>query len=160
MQTNGQNKAFHYEYDELDKQILDILIHDAKTPYTDIAKKLLVSPGTIHVRMKKLEQLGVVKKATLLLDESRLGYDLTVFIGIYLKSSDMYEPVIKDLKKIPEVVEAYYTTGEYSIFVKLLCKNTKHMFDVLTHSIQKIKGIQRTESLICLENSIKRQIIL
>lgn len=160
MQINDENNAFHYQYDDLDKQILELLIQDAKTPYTDIAKRLVVSPGTIHVRMKKLEQLGVVKKATLLLDESRLGYDLTVFIGIYLKSSDMYESVIKDLKKIPEVVEAYYTTGEYSIFVKLLCKNTKHMYDVLTHNIQKIKGIQRTESLICLENSIHRQIQL
>lgn len=146
------------DIDDLDKQIMQILMDDAKTPYTEIAKKLIVSPGTIHVRMRKLEEMGVVKGSTLLIDQTKLGYDLTAFLGVDLENGSTYEKVVRDLEKIPEVVEAFYTTGTYSIFVKIMCKNTQHLYDVLNHKIQAINGVQRTETLICLEESIMRQI--
>ncbi len=155
-----QKKDVHYEIDDLDKQIISILMKDAKVPYTEIAKRLIVSAGTIHVRIKKLEQLGIVKNSVLIVDPHKLGYDLSAFLGIHLKTGAIYQAVIEDLKLVPEVVEAYYTTGVYSIFVKIYCLNTQHLFDVLNHKIQSIKGIQRTETLICLEESIKRQIVI
>lgn len=148
------------ELDKLDRQILSILMNDAKMPYTDIAKKLYVSGGTVHVRMKKLEEMGIVKGARLDVDVTRLGYDITSFIGIYLDKSSMYSEVIDQIKKIPEVVNAYYTTGNYSIFVKVICQDTNHLRTLLSEKIQAIRGIQRTETLISLEESIDRPITL
>lgn len=146
------------EIDNLDRQILAILMEDALVPYTEIAKKLIVSAGTIHVRMKKLEQYGIVKQSVLVVDHIRLGYDLTAFLGVYLFKGSEYKKVIRQLERIPEVVEAYYTTGQYSIFVKVVCKNTGHLRDVLNDKIQAIEGIERTETIISLEESIKRNI--
>ena len=99
------------EIDDLDRKILSILMRNAKKPYTDIAKQLYVSGGTIHVRMKKLEDAGIVKGYNLAVDPSKLGYDISAFLGIYLDKSSLYEDVARELAKIPEVVAAHYTTG-------------------------------------------------
>ena len=131
---------------------------DAKMPYTDIAKKLFVSGGTVHVRMRKLEQLGVVKEANLKVNYAMLGYDVSAFIGIYLDKSSMYKDVIGRLQTISEVVNAHYTTGNYAIFARLVCKDTMHLRSVLSEKIQSIAGIQRTETFISLEESINRPI--
>ena len=149
-----------YEIDKLDREILDILMKDAKIPYTDIAKRLIVSAGTIHVRMKRMERLGIVKGATLILDPARIGYDMTAFVGIYLMKGSDYSKVIKEIDRIPEIVEAHYTTGEYSIFVKLICKNTDHLREVINEKMQPIEGISRTETIISLGESIKKQVTI
>jgi Lrp/AsnC family transcriptional regulator, regulator for asnA, asnC and gidA len=146
------------EIDQLDKKILARLMEDGKTPYTDIAKELYVSSGTIHVRMKKLEQMGIVKGASLTVDYHKLGYDITAFLGIYLDKSSLYDEVSNQLAEIPEIVDAHYTTGLYSIFAKIICKDTIHLRLVLHDKIQKIQGIQRTETFISLEQSINRSI--
>ena len=146
------------EIDDLDRQILAKLTADGKTPYTDLAKQLYVSSGTIHVRMKKMEQLGIVQGSTLLVDYSKLGYDITAFLGIYLDKSSLYDEVAEGLKNIPEIVDAHYTTGLYSIFVKIVCKDTNHLRQILHDKIQKIAGIQRTETFISLEQSISRPV--
>jgi Lrp/AsnC family transcriptional regulator for asnA, asnC and gidA len=150
----------NYHIDKIDKQILSILMENAKTPYTEIGKKLLVSPGTIHVRMKKMEDVGLVKKSQLTINHELLGYDLTAFLGIYLEKGSNYKDVIEQMDKIPEIVEAHYTTGVYSIFAKITCKNTKHMRHVLNEEIQSVSGIQRTETIISLEQSIEKQLQL
>ncbi len=129
-------------------------------PYTDIAKQLFVSSGTIHVRMKKMEQMGIVKGSSLLIDYSKLGYDITAFLGIYLDKSSLYDDVADALGAIPEIVEANYTTGLYSVFVKIICKDTNHLRQVLHDKIQKISGVQRTETFISLEQRINRPINL
>ena len=145
--------------DKTDKLILSMLMHDAEQPYTDIAKKIgYVSGGTVHVRMKKLRDMGIVKGANLVVDNTRLGYDICAFLGIYLDKSSLYDDVSEELKKIPEVVEAYYTTGIYSIFAKIFCRDTNHLRDVLHDKIQKISGIQRTETFISLQESINRPV--
>lgn len=148
----------HPEIDQLDRQILAKLVEDGKMPYTDIAKLLFVSSGTIHVRMKKLEQLGIVKGSSLTVDYQKLGYDITAFLGIHLDKSSLYDDVVDQLKQIPEIVEANYTTGMYSIFTKIVCKDTNHLRQVLHDKIQKISGIQRTETFISLEQSINRPV--
>lgn len=146
------------ELDDVDKQILDILMRNAKTPYTDIAKSIHVSGGTVHVRMNKLEQLGIVTGATLSIDYAKLGYDISAFLGIYLDKSSLYDDVSNQLKDIPEVVAAHYTTGIYSIFAKIICRDTAHLKEVLHDKIQKISGIQRTETFISLQESINRPV--
>ena len=148
----------NYEIDKLDKEILSILVDDAKVPYTEIAQRLIVSAGTIHVRMKRMERLGIVKGATLMLDPVKLGYDLMAFIGIYLVRGSAYNEVIREIDKIPEVIEAHYTTGEYSIFIKIICRNTGHLREVINDKLQPISGIIRTETIISLSESIRKQV--
>lgn len=146
------------EIDQLDRNILARLTEDAKIPYTDLAKELFVSSGTIHVRMKKLENMGIVEGANLRVNYHKLGYDITAFLGIYLDKSSLYDDVARQLGEIPEIVDAHYTTGLYSIFAKIICKDTFHLRQVLHDKIQKIQGIQRTETFISLEQSIKRNV--
>ena len=150
----------NYQIDNIDRGILSELMINAKVPYTEIAKKLIVSAGTIHVRMKKMEEAGIVKNSRLQINYELLGFDLTAFLGIYLEKGSTYTDVIQQLNLIPEIVEAHYTTGVYSIFAKIKCKNTKHMRQILNEEIQSIKGIQRTETIISLEQSIDKHIIL
>ena len=146
------------EIDQLDRQILSILMRNSKKAYTDIAKQLYVSGGTIHVRMKKLEESGIVKGYNLTVDYSKLGYDICAFLGIYLDKSSLYDDVAVELENIPEIVAAHYTTGLYNIFAQIVCRDTDHLREVLHDKIQKIAGIQRTETFIPLQESIDRPI--
>jgi Lrp/AsnC family transcriptional regulator for asnA, asnC and gidA len=146
-----------YQIDNIDRAIIGHLLKDARMPYTEIAQKLIVSPGTIHVRMKKLEQMGVVTGSELVVDPSKLGFDLTAFIGVFLEKGVNYREVIPEFKKIDEILEAYYTTGGYSIFLKIICANTGHLREVLNEKIQAVAGIQRTETMISLEQSIRKK---
>jgi Lrp/AsnC family transcriptional regulator for asnA, asnC and gidA len=148
----------NYEIDNVDLKILALLTEDAKMPYTEVAKKVFVSGGTVHVRMRKMEEMGIVKGTTLKMDYSKMGYDITAFLGIYLEKSSLYDQVIKRLYLIPEVVKIHYTTGNYNIFIKLHCKDTDHLKDVLHDKIQQIEGIERTETIISLEESLNRHI--
>lgn len=148
------------EVDDLDRKILSILMRNSKQAYTDIAKQLFVSGGTIHVRMKKLEDAGIVKGYNLTVDHGKLGYDICAFLGIYLDKSSLYDQVALELEKIPEVVGAHYTTGLYNIFAKIICRDTDHLRKVLHDKIQKINGIQRTETFISLEESIDRPVAI
>jgi Lrp/AsnC family transcriptional regulator for asnA, asnC and gidA len=146
-----------YPLDDLDRQILALLMDNAKRPYTEIGKALFVSGGTIHVRMNKLIAAGVVQGQTLVVDPTKLGYDVVAFLGIYLKGSGLYQQAAAYLKGIQEIVSAHYTTGVYSIFVRVVCRDTDHLRDVLQR-IQAFDGIQRTETFISLEESINRPV--
>ena len=148
------------EIDQLDRQILALLMENAKMTYAEIGRKLFVSGGTIHVRMKKLEEAGVVKGQQLLVDHEKLGFDVVAFLGIYLDKSSLYAEVSEQLKKIPEVVSAHYTTGLYNIFAKIVCRDTNHLREVLHDKLQKISGLQRTETFISLEASIERPVAI
>lgn len=146
--------------DNVDLQILSILMENAQTPYTEIAKKIFVSGGTIHVRMKKLTSLGVVRGSQVVIDPSKIGYDITAFLGVYLEKNSLYDEVADQLRAISEVTELHYTTGIYAMFIKIICRDTQHLRDVLHDKLQKVSGIQRTETIISLEESINRPIKL
>ena len=148
------------EIDKTDLKILALLMENAGLPYTEIGKRVFVSGGTVHVRMKKMEQMGIVKGSQLLIDPAKLGWDISAFLGVYLDKSSLYEEVAADLEKIPEVVNIHYTTGIYSIFAKIVCRDTGHLREVLHDKIQKVKGIQRTETFISLDERINRSIPL
>jgi Lrp/AsnC family transcriptional regulator for asnA, asnC and gidA len=145
-----------FDLDPLDYKILEILVADANLPYTEIGQRLDVSGGTVHVRMKKMESLGIVRGAQLLIDYSKIGWDISAFLGIYLDKSSLYEDVALQLEKIPEVVNIHYTTGIYSIFAKIICRYTQHLREVLHDKIQRVTGIQRTETFISLQESLIR----
>jgi Lrp/AsnC family transcriptional regulator, regulator for asnA, asnC and gidA len=144
------------DIDQTDLKILSILLQDATTPYTEIGKKVYVSGGTVHVRMKKLEQMGIVKGSQIVIDTAKLGWDISAFLGIYLDKSSMFDEVAQQMEQIPEVVNIHYTTGIYSMFAKIVCRNTNHLKEVLHDKIQKVSGIQRTETFISLEERIQR----
>ncbi len=148
----------HYEIDNLDRQILKLLMTDVTRPYTDIAKELKVSGGTIHVRMKKLKELEIIKGAQLIINPGAIGFDICAFIGVFLEKGSEYKKAVEQMRRIPEIVEMHYTTGAYSMFVKLICRDTKHLREVLNEKMQAITGVQRTETFISLEESISRQI--
>lgn len=144
--------------DKLDLQIIQHLMQDANISYADLGKKLFVSAGTVHVRIKKLQDNGIVSGNRLHVNLKKLGYDVIAFIGIYLEKSSLYDVVAKDLKKIPEIVRMNYTTGNYSIFAEIVCKDITQLRRVLHDELQKIKGIERTETFISLEESLNRNV--
>ena len=144
--------------DKLDLQIIQDMLENAETPYAELGKKLFVSGGTIHVRIKKLEEFGIVNGKKLSVNLKKLGYDITAFVGIFLEKSSMYDAVAKDLEKIPEIVRLNYTTGNYSMYIEIVCKDINQLRSVLHDELQKIKGIDRTETLISLVESFNRNV--
>ena len=146
------------EIDNVDLKILNLLMQDATMAYTEIGKRIFVSGGTVHVRMKKMEDMGIVRGSQLIIDHTKLGWDISAFLGIYLDKSSLYEEVAQQLMTIPEVVNIHYTTGIYSIFAKIVCRDTLHLREVLHDKIQKVVGIQRTETFISLEESVNRPV--
>ncbi|MDQ0148382.1 Lrp/AsnC ligand binding domain-containing protein [Eubacterium multiforme] len=150
----------HLQLDELDLQILDLLIKDCRTPYLEIARICHVSGGTIHVRMKKMEDMGIIKGTRIILNLPKLGYDVCCFVGIYVDKTSSFDYVIKEIQNITEVVELHLTTGDYSMFAKLICRNIADLQDVLMNKINNISGIQRTDTFISLSQSIDRNITL
>ncbi|TAG08261.1 MAG: winged helix-turn-helix transcriptional regulator [Sphingobacteriia bacterium] len=146
--------------DKLDFQIIQEMMENAEVSYADLGKKLFVSGGTIHVRIKKLEELKIVKGKRLSVDLKLLGYDVIAFIGIYLEKSSLYDSVAKELKKVQQIVRLNYTTGNYSMFAEIVCKDIQELRFVLHDELQKIKGIERTETFISLEESLDRNVVV
>src|SRR5881392_3723289 len=144
--------------DKLDLQIIQEMMENAAISYAELGKKLFVSGGTIHVRIKKLEEFNIVKGTRLNVDLKQLGYDVIAFIGIFLEKSSMYDSVAEELYKIPEIVRLNYTTGNYSMFAQIVCKDINQLRFVLHDGLQKIKGIERTETFISLEESYNRNV--
>src|SRR5215218_7942546 len=134
------------------------MMENANISYAELGKKLFVSGGTIHVRIKKLQDLGIVRGTKLHINYKILGYDVIAFIGIYLEKSSLYDTVAKELKKIPQIVRLNYTTGNYSMFAEVVCKDISQLRYVLHDELQKIKGIERTETFISLEESFSRNV--
>lgn len=146
-----------YEFDELDKKILSVLMNDARMPFMELGRKLNVSAGTIHVRVDKLKAVGVITGYNLEVNYQKLGLDVCCFIGIILKSAKDHEKVLQYLERFNEVVEAYYTTGHYNLFIKVVTKNNEYLYEFLVKKLQAIEEIQSTETLISFNNPIKRK---
>jgi Lrp/AsnC family transcriptional regulator for asnA, asnC and gidA len=143
----------NYDIDKTDKQILTLLINDARMPYTEIAKKLSVSPGTVHGRVKKMEKKRIITGATLSVNYEVVGYGLTAYIGLIVGRTMDSNDIISELRKVPEITVANIATGQFSIFCKMRCRDAMHAKDVI-FKINGIKGVVRTETMICLEESI------
>ena len=146
--------------DELDLQILELLIKDCRTPYLEIARICHVSGGTIHVRMKKMEDLGIIRGSRIVLNLPKLGYDVCCFVGIYVDKTSSFANVFDEMSKIKEVIELHLTTGDYSMFAKIVCSNISDLQDVLLNKINNIDGISRTDTFVSLSQPIDRNISL
>lgn len=142
-----------YRLDETDHKILDILLDNTRVAFTDIAKKLDISAGTVHVRVKKMEETGIIQGSTLTVDYQKLGYSFTAYVGIFLENTSQTRFVLQRINEIPYVTVAHITTGKYNIFCKIRAKDTNHAKDIL-FMIDDIDGVSRTETMISLEESI------
>lgn len=149
----------NYQIDNLDRAIVHALMDNARIPYAELAKKLMVSAGTIHVRVEKMKHAGIIEGTRVAINAKQLGYDVCCFIGINLKNAKDYPDTITKLEALEEVVEAYYTTGNYSIFIKVMTRSIDHLQTVLISKIQAIDAIQSTETLISLQNPISRAVM-
>ncbi|MCK5824172.1 MAG: Lrp/AsnC ligand binding domain-containing protein [Ichthyobacteriaceae bacterium] len=146
------------QMDGIDKVIVREMMRDARTPILEIARKVGVSGAAIHQRLRKLEKTGLLSGHHLHINAKVLGYRTTAFLGLFLDKAEDNERIVLELEKIPEVLECHYTTGNYSLFVKIICYDNDHLMTVLSKQIQKISGVSRTETFISLTQTIGRQI--
>lgn len=144
--------------DGIDKKILRALMEDARTPILEIARLVGISGAAIHQRLKKLEKSGLLTGSKFIINPKVLGYTTMAFVGVYLDKAASNLDAVKQLKRIPEVIECHYTTGHWSVFVKILSKDNEHLMHLLNTQIQTIKGVSRTETFISLQEQINRQI--
>ena len=142
-----------FKLDEIDYKVLDLLIDNSRIPFTDIAKKLLISAGTVHVRIKKMEDAGIISGSSLKLDYKKLGYTFIAYIGIFLEKTHLTNEVLEKLNSIPFVTVAHITTGRFNIYCKIRSRNTNHAKEII-FMIDDIDGVSRTETMISLEESI------
>lgn len=129
-----------------------------RKPILEIARKIGISGAAIHQRLRKLETSGLISGSKFIINPKILGYTTMAFIGIYLDKAMRNPEAVKQLREIPEVLECHYTTGNWSILVKILCKDNEHLMNLLNHKIQTIEGVSRTETFISLNQQIDRQI--
>jgi Lrp/AsnC family transcriptional regulator, regulator for asnA, asnC and gidA len=148
------------EIDGIDKEILRDLMADARMPILQIANKIGISGAAIHQRLRKLEQSGVISGSKFTINNKVLGFSTMAFVGVYLDKASSNPDAVRELKKIPEVLECHYTTGNWSILIKIICKDNQHLMNLLNTKIQAIEGVSRTETFISLDQQIDRQIQL
>jgi Lrp/AsnC family transcriptional regulator for asnA, asnC and gidA len=150
------NKNVHI--DGIDKKILRALMQDARTPILQIAREVGISGAAIHQRLRKLEKSGLIAGSKFIINAKVLGYTTMAFVGIFLDKAISNPEAVRQLKRIPEVLECHYTTGNWSVFVKILAKDNEHLMHLLNSEIQSIKGVSRTETFVSLQQQIDRQI--
>ena len=146
--------------DGIDKKILKMLMENSRRPILEIAKNIGISGAAIHQRLRKLESQNLIIGSSIIVNTKVLGFTTMAFIGIFLDKATSNKTVVNQLKEIPEILGCHYTTGDWSVLAKLICKDNEDLMEILTKKIQTIQGVSRTETYISLEQQINRQISL
>ena len=157
---NNLMKNDFIKLDGIDKKILKMLMENSRRPILEIAKNIGISGAAIHQRLRKLEKNNLIIGSSIKVNTKILGYTTMAFIGIFLDRATNNKTVVNQLKEIKEILECHYTTGDWSILAKLICKDNEDLMEILTKKIQTINGVARTETYISLEQQISRQINL
>lgn len=147
----------YHDLDELDEKILKLIVNNARIPFLEVARECGVSGAAIHQRVQKLTNAGVIKGSEFVLDSEKIGFDTCAYIGLYLNSPTSYETVVPELEEIPEVVECYYTTGQYDLLIKVYARNNKDLLRIIHSRLQPL-GLSRTETLMCFKAAFKRKL--
>lgn len=145
----------HRGLDQLDKKILCLIAEDARIPFLEVARECKVSGAAIHQRIQKLTNLGVLKGSQFVIDPEKIGFETCAYMGLNLKNPENFDEVVESLKKIPEIVECHYTTGEYDLFIKVYAHNNRHLLDIIHDKLQ-VLGLSRSVSLISYNAVIDR----
>lgn len=142
--------------DELDRKILEIISQNARIPFKDVAAECGVSRAAIHQRVQRLIDLGVIIGSGYFVNPKSLGFSTCTYVGIKLEKGSLYKSVVEEFMKIPEIVECHFTTGPYTMLIKLYARDNEHLMELLNHKMQSIAGVTATETLISLDQSIKK----
>ena len=143
--------------DRLDKQILRLIAEDARIPFLEVARACNVSGAAIHQRIQKLTNAGILKGSQFVIDPEKIGYETCAYIGLNLKNPERFDAVVEELKKIPEVVECHYTTGDFDMFIKIYALNNHHLLNIIHDKLQPL-GLSRSETIISFNSAIDRQL--
>ncbi len=143
--------------DNLDKQILRLIAGDARIPFLEVARACNVSGAAIHQRIQKLTNLGILKGSQFVIDPEKIGYETCAYIGLNLKNPESFDRVVKELEKIPEVVECHYTTGDFDMFIKIYAFNNHHLLTIIHDKLQPL-GLSRSETIISFNSAFDRQL--
>ena len=143
--------------DRLDKQILKLVVNDARIPFLEVARVCNVSGAAIHQRIQKLTAMGVLKGSQFIIDPEKIGFQTCAFIGLNLKNPETFDEVVSKLKDMPEVVECHYTTGDYDLFIKVYAENNHYLLNFIHDKLQPL-GLARSESIISFYSAIERQL--
>ena len=143
--------------DNLDRQILKLISDDARIPFLEVARACGVSGAAIHQRIQKLTSMGILKGSQFLIDPEKIGYETCAYIGLNLKNPESFDSVVEELKRIPEVVECHYTTGNYDMFIKLFAVNNHHLLTIIHDKLQPL-GLSSSQTLISFHSAINRQL--
>lgn len=146
----------HHDLDELDEKILKMIVDNARIPFLEVARACNVSGAAIHQRVQKLTNLGVIKGSEYIVDAEKLGYETCAYVGIFLTSPSTFDYVVKELEKISEVIECYYTTGQYDLLIKVYAKNNKDLLRIIHKELQPL-GLSRTETLISFKDAFRKK---
>lgn len=149
-----------YIIDEIDRKIINMLTENARVPFLEVARGCGISGAAIHQRVHKLEEAGVFKGSRYIINQQVIGYSTCAFVGVHFEKGSVYSDVMAQLQDVPEVIESHYTTGNYSLFLKIYARDNQHMMEILNHTIQQIPGVASTETFISLEQAIDRQVSL
>ncbi len=153
-----KQKTNNYEIDGIDKIILKTLMNDARIPIQILSKKTGISGAAVHQRLKKLEKSGIISGSQINVDPKSLGYKTLAFIGVFLDKAIRNNEAVKKIEEVPEIIECHYTTGNWSVFIKVLCHDNEHLMELIKNKLQTINGISRTETFISLQQQVVRQI--
>lgn len=146
----------HHQLDKLDEQILGLIADNARIPFLEVARACNVSGAAIHQRIQKLTNLGILKGSEFIIDPEKVGYETCAYIGLYLKDPSQFDMVTEELRRVPEVVECHYTTGQYDMFIKVYARNNHHLMNIIHDKLQPL-GLSRSETIISFREAIKRQ---
>ena len=147
----------HHNLDSLDKKILKLIAEDARIPFLEVARSCNVSGAAIHQRIQKLYNLGVLKGSKFIIDPEKIGYETCAYMGLNLKNPEKFDEVVDELRKIPEVVECHYTTGDYDMFIKIYALNNHHLLNIIHDRLQPL-GLSRSETIISFNSAFSRQL--
>jgi len=155
--SNIEKTMTPYELDELDEKILKLIVGDARKPFLEVARVCNVSGAAIHQRVQKLIHAGVIKSSEFMLDNRMIGYKTCAYMGLFLRDPGQFTSIVDALKDIPEVVECYYTTGKYDLFIKIYAHDNEHLLKIIHDRLQPL-GLARTETLISLREGFRRHL--
>jgi len=144
--------------DKLDRKILEIISQNARIPFKDVAEICNVSRAAIHQRVQKMIEMKVIVGSGYHVNPRVLGFNTCTYIGVKLERGSMYKDVVPEFEKIPEIVECHFTTGPYTMLIKMYARDNEHFMELLNGQIQEIQGVISTETLISLRQSIKKEI--
>jgi Lrp/AsnC family transcriptional regulator for asnA, asnC and gidA len=148
----------NYQTDQIDQKILSFLVNNARMPFLEIARECGVSGAAIHQRVKKMESMGIITGSTLLVKAKALGLNVCAFVGVSLAQANSYPQVVEALKKMSEVVECHFITGNHALLLKIYCFDHDHLMEILVNTIQNIPSVMKTETWVSLDQAIERQV--